>query len=156
MDVNARDVCTHPHTVTHFPSRTHQPQYGSFMATQDWQSVFRWQAWTGTLMICTHKTGFYCEGLVGASKQTMNLRQTEILWFKTEDVEDLLLANISIQITVRLDFLYFSEGSGPARCFNPVQQHLKYAELSTSSSCFLCIHGRSDNCRWITLILKQT
>lgn len=76
------------------------------MATQDWQSVFRWQAWTGTLMICTHKTGFYCEGRAGASEQTMKLRQTKIL----EDMEELLLANISTQITARLDFLYFSAG----------------------------------------------
>lgn len=48
--------------ATHFPSRTHQPQYGSFIEMQEWQSVFRWQVWTGTFVICIHTTGFYCEG----------------------------------------------------------------------------------------------
>lgn len=38
----------------HLPSRTHQPQYGSFRDMQDWQSVFSWQVWTGTLVICRH------------------------------------------------------------------------------------------------------
>lgn len=56
------EVFTDRCLVTHFPSRTHQPQYGSLVDMQDWQSVFRSQAWTGTLLICTHTTAFYCEG----------------------------------------------------------------------------------------------
>lgn len=40
-------------TCSHLPSSTHQPQYGSLWATHDWQSCFRWQAWTGTFTIWT-------------------------------------------------------------------------------------------------------
>lgn len=35
----------------HLPSRTHQPQYGSFSSTHDWQSFFWRHVCTGTLVI---------------------------------------------------------------------------------------------------------